>query len=157
MYFAHSFYSLRYGTLSVEKLVYLAAKYKLGTLALTDINNVTAAFNFYKLCNEKGIKPILGIEFRNEKHKLLYTGIAQNHDGFYQLNKFLTGHQINKTPLPDKAADFNDAFIIVRSCFQHEEYFFNGFRSFIKIIPFLSNLNEIFYISKAKRISGCLK
>ncbi|OQY05247.1 MAG: DNA polymerase III subunit alpha [Bacteroidetes bacterium 4572_117] len=112
MYFAHSFYSLRYGTLSVEKLVYLAAKYKLGTLALTDINNVTAAFNFYKLCNEKGIKPILGIEFRNEKHKLLYTGIAQNHDGFYQLNKFLTGHQINKTPLPDKAADFNDAFII---------------------------------------------
>ena len=112
MYFTHSFYSLQYGTLSVEKLVFLAAKHKLSTLALTDINNVTATFNFYKLCKAKGIKPIVGIEFRNEKHKLLYIGIAKNHDGFYQLNQFLTNHQINKIPLPDKAESFKDAFII---------------------------------------------
>ncbi|MBN1250592.1 MAG: DNA polymerase III subunit alpha [Bacteroidales bacterium] len=112
MYFANSFYSLKYGTLSVEKLITLAHKYGLKTLALTDINNTTAAFNFYKLCKENNIKAVLGIEFRDKNYKHLYTGIAQNHDGLYELNKFLTEHQLNKTELPRRAIKFKDAFII---------------------------------------------
>ena len=112
MYFAHSFYSLHYGTLSVEKLVRLAIKNKLKTLALTDINNVTAAFGFYKLCKEHGIKPVLGIEFRDENEKLLYTGLAHNHDGFYELNRFLTKHRLNKIPLPKKPDGFENVFVV---------------------------------------------
>ena len=40
---------------------------------------------------------------------------------------------------------FHDASFIVRSCFQHEDNFFNAIRHFIKIFSSFSNLNEIFY------------
>ena len=62
----HSYYSLRYGTLSVEKLVERAAELGIQALALTDINNSTGIMDFIAVCGEYGIKPIAGIEFRNE-------------------------------------------------------------------------------------------
>ncbi|MBN1199600.1 MAG: PHP domain-containing protein, partial [Bacteroidales bacterium] len=67
----HSYYSLRYGTLSIEQLVAQAASFGIQALALTDINNSTGIMDFVAACKEKGIKPIAGIEFRNGD-QLLY-------------------------------------------------------------------------------------
>ena len=94
----HSYYSLRYGTLSPEDLVKQALGLKTKTLVLTDINNSSAIFEFVKSCKENQIKPIVGIEFR-KNNQYLYTGIAKNNEGFKELNSFLTEYNLAKEQL----------------------------------------------------------
>ena len=72
----HTYHSLRYGTLSLKDLVQQAVDYKLKVLALTDINTITGIYDFYKLCQEKNIKPIVGVEIRVE-NELYYICIAK--------------------------------------------------------------------------------
>ena len=128
----HSYYSLRYGTLSIEKLVEQAAEAcdparttrlagairKLAlsedtrpAMALTDINNSTGSMDFIAACKERGIKPIAGIEFRQED-RLLYVGLARNNDGFRELNEFLSYHNLRNIPFPDKPPAFNNVFLV---------------------------------------------
>jgi len=107
----HSYFSLRYGTMPVDRLVEEAKKRRIDALVMTDINNSTGMIDFVKACREKEIKPIGGIEFRR-KEELLYTGIAQNNEGFRELNEFLTYHNINKKKLPDIAPEFQNARIV---------------------------------------------
>jgi len=107
----HSYYSLLYGTLSPEELVVNAKSNGIDCVVLTDINNTSAWFDFYRACKEKNVKPLLGIEFRDDNHKLLFTGIAKNNKGLYELNKFLSDHSLDKIPLPCQAPRFEDAFI----------------------------------------------
>lgn len=111
MYICHSYYSLRYGVLSIEELVVTARSMGLDTLLLTDINNSTGVPYFAGDCIKAGIKPVAGIEFR-DKNKYLYTGIARNNEGMRELNEFLSGHNISKTALPFPAPAFNNAYII---------------------------------------------
>ena len=103
----HSYYSLRYGTLSLEKLVEEAGKLKLEALGLTDINNTTGTLDFVRICREKGIRPLAGIEFR-DGGKLLYTGLAANNAGFRELNEFLSLHNVDGMPLPSRPPRFDD-------------------------------------------------
>ena len=111
MHLCHSYYSLRYGVLSIEELIATAGNMGISTLALTDINNSTGIPYFVKNCEKEGIKPVAGIEFRHgDRH--LYTGIARNNEGLRELNEFLSHHNITKTPLPFPAPEFNEAYII---------------------------------------------
>lgn len=107
----HTWFSLRYGTLSPQDLVDLAAEKGAEVLALTDINNTSAAFDFVNACYKKGIHPVVGIEFRREG-KLLYTGIAKNNRGFEELNSFLSWHNLSETPIQQTAPAFDQAFVI---------------------------------------------
>jgi len=107
----HSQYSLRYGTMSIPSLVEEAAAYGITQMALTDINNSTGIMEFMRECDEKGIKPIAGLEFRKEK-KLLYIGIARNREGMRELNEFLSEHNLEKKELPDTAPAFQFAYTI---------------------------------------------
>ena len=85
----HSYYSLRYGTIEVEQLVEQAAKLGIGSLAMTDINNTMGMIDFVKACRKNGIKPIAGVEFRNED-RLMFVGLAVNNAGFRALNELIT-------------------------------------------------------------------
>jgi hypothetical protein len=107
----HSYYSLRYGTLSVEKLVEQAKALGLEALGLTDINNSTGVLDFVKLCNEAGIRPMAGIEFR-DGDELLYTCLAMNNEGFREINTFLSNHNLEGTPLPHRPPMLPNAWII---------------------------------------------
>ncbi len=89
MYLCHSYYSLRYGTMPTKELVVLASSYGIDTLVLTDINNTAGIFNFLKTCKESDIKPVVGVEIRND-NKLLYTCIAKSSEGIREINDFLT-------------------------------------------------------------------
>ena len=60
----HTYYSLKYGALSPKALAEAAAANGVETLALTDINNTSCAYEFIVQCRKKNIKPIVGIEFR---------------------------------------------------------------------------------------------
>lgn len=78
---------------------------------LTDINNTSGALEFIRFCQAKNFKGAVGIEFRQED-RLLYIGIARNNAGFTELNEFLSGHNIAGKPLPDRAPDFSNAYVI---------------------------------------------
>ena len=109
--FAHSYYSLRYGTLSPEDLVAQALAHGYKALALTDINNTAGVFPFIKACHEKGLQPLIGIQFRRN-NLLLYTGVALNQQGFRELNTFLSKYLLQHQPLPDLPPAFAQAVII---------------------------------------------
>ncbi len=107
----HSYYSLRYGTFSLENLIEGMLQGGYDTAVLTDINNSSAALDFMRLGREAGLNPLAGMEFRNED-ELLYIGIAQNESGFQELNEFLTLHNREKIPLPKRAPEFKKAFLV---------------------------------------------
>ena len=96
MYFnTHSYYSLRYGTLSIDQLLELAEKKGIATLALTDINTTMGIPEFVKKAKQRNIQPIAGVEIRNDD-ELLFIGIARNREGFRELNEYLSWHNLNK-------------------------------------------------------------
>ena len=107
----HSYYSLRYGMMSVEQLVQNAITAGAESIAMTDINNSTGIPEFAGECSGNSIKPVAGIEFRNDK-ELQYIGIARNNNGLRELNEFLSKHNFDKTPLPFPAPGFADAYTI---------------------------------------------
>jgi DNA-directed DNA polymerase III PolC len=107
----HSYYSLRYGTISTGNLVEEAKRNCVTAMALTDINNTTGIIEFVAACRENGIKPIAGIEFRSED-QLLYIGLAKNNTGFRELNEFLSCRNLGNLPFPVRAPAFENAFVI---------------------------------------------
>ncbi|GAB2612818.1 DNA polymerase III subunit alpha [Belliella aquatica] len=107
----HSYYSFKYGTLSVEGLVSEAKSKKLDALALTDINSVSGVFPFIKEAQKNGIHPVIGIDFRNGVRQQ-YIGLAKNQEGFYELNLHLSQHQPKGIPFKEKAPSFQNSFIV---------------------------------------------
>ncbi len=113
----HTFYSLKYGTLSVEQLIQLALKNNADTLVITDINNSSAVLESVKYCQENklSLKILAGIEFRDKEHfNYLYTGIAKNNHGFSFLNEFLTDHNLSDKPLPAQPPQSEHVYWIYR-------------------------------------------
>lgn len=107
----HSFHSLRYGTIPLHELVKQAGSYNVTAMALTDINTVTGIYDFIKECNASQIKPLIGIDFRNNCRQL-YVGLAKNSDGIGEMNRLLTKHNFENSQLPDCAPRFQNAFVI---------------------------------------------
>ncbi|WP_282081195.1 DNA polymerase III subunit alpha [Aquimarina algiphila] len=107
----HSYYSLRFGTFSETDLLTLAEENNIKCLALTDINNTSACLNFIRKAKEYKIKPIIGVDFRNN-HQPLYIGLAKNNEGYKELNDFLSYHSHEKINFPETAPVFKQAYII---------------------------------------------
>jgi DNA-directed DNA polymerase III PolC len=107
----HSYHSLRYGTIPLTELVQQAKDCNVKAMALTDINTVTGIYDFIKECKAVDIKPLVGIEFRQDS-KLLFIGLAKNKDGIGEMCRLLTKHNFDKTPLPIYAPDFNNVSVI---------------------------------------------
>jgi DNA polymerase-3 subunit alpha len=107
----HTYYSLRYGTFSEVALLELARDMQVTQLALTDINNTSACLNFVRKAREYGIRPVLGIEFRNGAAPC-FVGIAKNNEGYRELNAFLSAHLHGKKKLPARAPLFREAYVV---------------------------------------------
>lgn len=107
----HTFFSLRYGVLSVDQLVDLAAAHGLSALALTDIHNSSACFDFLKACHEKGIHPVVGMEFRNGS-ELLYLALAKNQLGWQEINGFYSHYVHRDEAFPQIAPLWEHAYVI---------------------------------------------
>ena len=107
----HSYNSLCYGTMPIDDLVSRVAELGYTTLSLTDINTTMGAADFVVECGRKGVRPVLGVEFRNG-NELLYVALAKNNAGFAELNRFLTQHNLTKQPYPETAPDWEQVFVI---------------------------------------------
>ncbi|MDG5800191.1 DNA polymerase III subunit alpha [Marinilabiliaceae bacterium ANBcel2] len=107
----HTYHSLCYGTLSPADLVNRVADLGVKTAAITDINSVSGVYDFARCCRNNGIKPVAGVEVRNG-NTLLYIAIAQNFDGFAEINRFLSYYNLNKELYPEYPPFFDNVYIV---------------------------------------------
>jgi len=107
----HTYYSIHYGAMSPKELLEETRKHGHEVLALTDINNTSACIDTVRMAPEYGIKPVLGIDFRNGMQQQ-YVALAKNNEGFRELNEHLTRHLHSDKPFAARAPEFENAFVI---------------------------------------------
>lgn len=122
----HTWFSFKYGTLSVERLFAEAKRCSVHKLVLTEINNTASYIEMLRLCAEHApyqnrlnkfggdaypLEIAVGIEFRRD-NELLYVAIAKNNTGFGEINKFLSHYNLTGKPLQDRAPVFDHAVVI---------------------------------------------
>ncbi len=109
-------FSFNYGTFSTKELVETAVEKGVTALALTNINLTCDTWEFVKLCREANIRPVAGVEIRNDD-KLLYVLLAANNKGFAWINQFLSGHLTAKKDFPEPS--------------EEQSFFENGWDGFV--------------------------
>lgn len=133
----HSHYSLLSALPKIDDLVAEAKKSGMASLALTDNGNLYAAIEFYKACQKKEIKPIIGVDFyvatRSRKDK--QAGIdnrrsrlvllAINEIGYKNLVKLVTDSHLEGfyyKPRIDKELiqQYNEGLIAISPSFSGE-------------------------------------
>ncbi|GAA4445036.1 hypothetical protein GCM10023091_36030 [Ravibacter arvi] len=107
----HSYYSLRYGTLSIEKLVQGMLENGYDTAVLTDINNSSGVLDFVRATGKAGLNGLAGFEFRNGDN-LMYLGIARNEAGFRELNELATRSNRAGGSFPETPPGFENVWVI---------------------------------------------
>jgi DNA polymerase III alpha subunit len=106
-----TYYSFCFGTFSTSELIASAVEQGMTVLALCNINSTYDHWEFVKLCHEANIKPVLGVDIRNN-HQHCYLLIAKNNSGLQWLNEFLSNHLINKQDFPIDPIAPEDVFVI---------------------------------------------
>ncbi|WP_400070743.1 DNA polymerase III subunit alpha [Zobellia russellii] len=108
----HTYYSLRYGTIKTDELLSLTAQNGCKTLALTDINNTSACLDFVRLAPKYGIRPILGVDFRNGASQQFIL-LAKNNEGYKNINSYLSSflHQPGLA-IPERPIEIENSYII---------------------------------------------
>ena len=105
----HSYFSFKYGTLSIEDLFREAQRCGIRKIALTDINNTSGYIELLRICEENreeyDLEVALGIEFRRE-NELLYITLAEDNEGFREINGYLSHHNNTDKPLLSRAPVF---------------------------------------------------
>lgn len=104
-------FSLRYGTLQTKTLVEQAKAMGVTALALTNINMTADLWDFVQSCQQCGIQPVMGIEFRN-RHHCCYIMLARSMQGLLQMNSFLSRHLEQEASFPQRAPALEDVFVI---------------------------------------------
>ena len=132
--------------MSVEQLVQKAAAAGAASIALTDINNSTAIPEFAGECIKNNIKPVAGIEFRND-NEMQYIGVARNNKGVRELNEFLSKHNFEKTSIPFPAPHFSEAYIIYSHTKLPNRTLFDNERTGIRT----EDVNKLLTLSGADR------
>src|SRR5579862_3915990 len=84
----HSHYSLLKALPKIPELVARAKEEGCEALALTDIDNLYGAIEFYKECKSQGIKPIIGLDASVESGRQIL--LAENFEGYQNLLKLVT-------------------------------------------------------------------
>ncbi len=145
----HTYYSLRYGSISPEGLLQLVKKNKVQCFALTDINNTSACLEVVRLATKYDIKPILGVDFRNGVQQE-FVILAKNNNGFLNINNYLSAllHQ-SKFKVPVQAPFLKDTFVIYP--FGKQIQFELQEHEFLGISPF--QVNHLLFSKWRKRLN----
>lgn len=92
----HSYYTYGKGSSSIESLVARAKECGYDAMAITDLNTMAGVVEFYSMCKEYGLFPLIGCEIDNPKnidHKL--TIICRNISGYSQLCELVSNRHLN--------------------------------------------------------------
>jgi DNA polymerase III alpha subunit len=122
----HTGYSFKYGTLPIKTLFEEAKRCGIHKLALTEINNTSSWLEMLRNCNDNravnngktkfdkepyNLDLAVGVEFRNG-NDFLYIVIGKNNTGFEAINRFLSHHNREEKPFPDRAPELEETFVI---------------------------------------------
>ena len=108
----HTYFSLRYGTIKPKDLLKMARDMGIECMALTDINTTSACLDFVRLAPRYGLKPVIGVDFRQGAQQKFIL-LARNNGGFLQINNYLSSflHQDSYT-IPDRAPKLDHVLVI---------------------------------------------
>ena len=108
----HTYYSLRYGTIAPKELLQIAKQLSIKSFCITDINSTTACLDIVRLAPKFKIKPIVGVDFRNQS-KQEYVILAKNNNGFKNINLYLSKflHQ-TEYKIPFRSKKLEDTIVI---------------------------------------------
>src|SRR3989344_3575374 len=111
----HSHYSLLKALPKIPELVAAAKAQGYTAMALTDIDNLYGAIEFYKECKAQGIKPIIGLDARMEggSRKLLY---ATDLSGYKNLLALVTKSHLTDaqgTPITQTMLDEHSLGLVI--------------------------------------------
>lgn len=93
----HTGYSMKDGIIKIDQALEKAKDDNMPALAITDLNNVMAAINFYEQARKIGVKPILGVDVsienteqddENSMNKLTF--LVKSENGYKNVNKLLS-------------------------------------------------------------------
>ncbi len=111
----HTYFSFKYGSLSIRELFDEAMRCGVHKLIITDIHNTSAYIEFMRICKERKseyhLEISVGIEFRSG-NDLLYVGIAKNNLGFEKLNRYLSYCNSQKATLKKTAPPIDEVVFI---------------------------------------------
>jgi len=107
----HTYYSLKYGAVSIEEMYTELKKGGHEAFALTDINNTSACIHTLKEASHYGLNASVGVDFRNGVRQQ-YICIAKTGFGFKEINEHLSHHLHHSLPFSNKAPDFDEVFVI---------------------------------------------
>jgi DNA polymerase III subunit alpha len=85
----HTYFSLCYGALSPEDMLFAVKNAGHNQVCITDINNTSAVIDSIRLGAEIGIEVKIGIDFRDGVQQQ-FVAIARNNDGFRDINTWLS-------------------------------------------------------------------
>jgi error-prone DNA polymerase len=115
----HSEYSFHAGVPKVKELVAAAKARGMAALALTDTNRMSGLIDFYVLCMENGIKPILGVELTDPKHpRDNVVALAKNKNGYADICEIITLRQLHQEAFTFArifGREFPDLFLLTSS------------------------------------------
>lgn len=133
----HTYYSYKYGILSIDELLEQACAQGHSHIAITDINSTSGWVDIVRHAKKHNIHVSLGLDFRNGRFnqnstlrkpslgtqelqeenthsygQSLYVGIALNAEGRHELNRFLSEHLMEKKPFPERAPAFEHVVVV---------------------------------------------
>jgi error-prone DNA polymerase len=107
----HTYFSLRYGTIKPADLLEETKKLGITSLAVTDINTTSACLDFVRMAPEYGIRPVVGVDFRN-KAQQQFVMLAKNNRGFMNINRYLSSFLHSEKKIPERAQPLHDVFVV---------------------------------------------
>ena len=133
----HTHYSLLDGLTKIPELVDFVKKDGMEAVAVTDHGTMSGLVELYKECNDKGIKPILGLESyvaarkmtdkdpAHDKQRFHITLIAMNNKGFENLCRIMTnaeekGKYYKPRTDHDELEKYNEGIICLSGCMGSE-------------------------------------
>jgi len=108
---AHTFFSLRYGTMPAEDALQRAAESGYDTMLLADINNTSTALDFVRLAPKHGVRPLLGVDFRNGAQRV-FLAIARNNAGWEQICCLLSASFASGADIAQRAPVMSDVMVV---------------------------------------------
>ncbi|MEP2935092.1 MAG: DNA polymerase III subunit alpha [Gilvibacter sp.] len=107
----HTYYSLRYGIVAPEPLLEKAKELGINTLAVTDINNTTACMDVLRLAPKHGIRPVIGVDFRQNAQQQ-FVMLARSEEGLKNIHGYLSYFLHDDLKIPAVADSLPDTFVI---------------------------------------------
>lgn len=114
LFTCHTYYSLRYGVHSPQRLAATLRARGVDTLILSDIHNTSALSEFWHACMQHDIIPLAGMAFSHDKNgDISWFALAKNNEGFREINDYYSHYSLQRSSIPAAVASFQNAYSIV--------------------------------------------